>query len=334
MTEISGLRWPSLMLLLLIAGGILLGCANGQLGDLTPVTLMLDWVPNTNHTGIYVALENGWYAEEGLQVEVVQPSEGSTPVQVAAAGKADFAISYQEEATNARVESIPLVSIAAIIQHNTSGFAAPTSKGISRPRDFEGKRYGAWGSPMERAMLDALMSCDGGDVDKVEFVNVGWADYFVVTERDVDFAWIFYGWTGIEANLRGKPLDIVMLKDWGRCVPDYYTPIIVTSEAEIAEKPEVVRGFIAATARGYEYAIEHPDESAEILLRHAPESDPELVMRSQLWLSRQYRADASRWGEQELDVWQRYADWMVEQGVLSTSIDAAQAFTNDYLPAK
>ena len=323
-----------LVLFLLFGGGMLLGCARSQPGDLMPVTMMLDWVPNTNHTGIYVALENEWYAEEGLQVEVVQPSEGSTPVQVVAAGRADFAISYQEEATHARAESIPVISIAAILQHNTSGFAAPVSRGITRPRDYEGKRYGAWGSPMENAMLEALMSCDGGDVDMVEFVNVGWADYFVVTERDVDFAWIFYGWTGIEAELRGKPLDMVMLSDWEHCVPDYYTPIIVTSEAEIAEKPDVVRRFLRATARGYEYAIEEPDESAEILLKHAPESDPDLVRRSQAWLSQQYRADAPRWGEQKLEVWERYADWMYDKGILPASIDAAAAFSNEYLPGR
>jgi ABC-type nitrate/sulfonate/bicarbonate transport system substrate-binding protein len=324
-------RRVGLALVVVLGAALLAGCAAKPAGPI-PVTMMLDWVPNTNHTGIFVALEKGWYDEEGLKVEVVQPAEGSTPVQVVAAGKADFVISYQEEMTHARAENIPVVSLAAIIQHNTSGFASPKEKGITRPKDFEGKRYGAWGSPIERAMLEVLMACDGGDVDKVEFVNVGWADYFVVTERDVDFAWIFYGWTGIEAELRGKPLNIVMLWDWAHCVPDYYTPVLATSEKEIQEKPDVVRRFMRATARGYQFAIEHPEEAAEILIKHAPESNPDLIRRSQAWLSREYQADAPRWGEQSLEVWKRYADWMYEKGVLPRNIDASKAFTNEFLP--
>lgn len=320
-----------ILIMIVALAGLMAGCGSGE-GE--KVTVMLDWVPNTNHTGLYVALDKGWYEDAGLDVDFVQPGEGSTPVQVVAAGKADFAVSYQEEMTYARAEGLPVVSVAAIIQHNTSGFAAPASKGITRPRDFEGKRYGAWGSPMEEAMLTALMACDGADVDQVEFVNVGWADYFVVTERDVDFAWIFYGWTGIEAGLRGEPLDIVMLRDWDQCVPDYYTPVLITSESEIAAKRDLVERFVAATARGYEHAIASPTEAAEILINYAPESDPELIRASQAWLSQEYQADAPRWGEQALSTWQRYADWMYEQGLLEATIDGAKAFSNAFLPAE
>jgi ABC-type nitrate/sulfonate/bicarbonate transport system substrate-binding protein len=297
-----------------------------------PVMVMLDWFPNTNHTGLYVALEQGWYADEGLDVQIVEPAEGSTLVQVVAAGQADFGISHQEEVSHARAEEIPIVSVAAIIQHNTSGFASPADRNIHRPKDFEGKRYGSWGSPSERAVLDVLMACDGGDVNEVEFIDIGWADYFTVVERDVDFAWIFYGWTGIEAELRGMPLDIVMLSDWSECVPDYYTPVIITSEENIAEKPELVRSFLAATSRGYEFAIANPAEAAEMLLKQAPESNAELVRRSQEWLSPHYQADASRWGDQKLEIWQGYADWMADRELLPRHIDAEAAFTNEFLP--
>lgn len=298
----------------------------------TPVVVMLDWFPNTNHTGLYVALDKGWYTEEGLAVEMVQPAEGSTLVQVVAAGQADFGISYQEEVSHARAEDVPIVSIAAIIQHNTSGFASPQDRGITRPKDFEGKRYGSWGSPIERAVLDVLMACDGGDVNEVEFIDIGWADYFTVVERDVDFGWIFYGWTGVEAELRETPVDIVMLSDWSDCVPDYYTPVIITSEQNIAQKPELVRSFMAAIARGFEFAIGNPTEAADILLKYAPESNPDLVHRSQEWLSPQYQADAARWGEQKLEVWQGYADWIADRELLPRHIDAEKAFTNEFLP--
>jgi ABC-type nitrate/sulfonate/bicarbonate transport system substrate-binding protein len=321
------------LLVVLLASAV--GCQGAQPPATEPpetVLVMLDWFPNTNHTGLYVALDQGWYSEAGLDVEIVQPAEGSTLVQVVAAGQADFGISHQEEVSHARAEELPIVSVAAIIQHNTSGFASPQDRGIERPKDFEGKRYGSWGSPSERAVLDVLMACDGGDVDEVEFIDIGWADYFTVVERDVDFAWIFYGWTGVEAELRGAPLNIVMLSDWTDCVPDYYTPVIITSEENVAEQPELVRSFMDATSRGYDFAIANPAEAAEMLLKHAPESNADLVKRSQEWLSPRYQADATRWGEQELAIWQGYADWMADRGLLPSHIDAAAAFTNEFLP--
>ena len=330
----AGRRWGrvSVLIVLVLAA---VGCQAGgpaTTAPPTPVVAMLDWFPNTNHTGLYVALEKGWYVDEGLEVEIVQPGEGSTLVQVVAAGQADFGISYQEEVSHARAEDVPIVSIAAIIQHNTSGFASPKDRGISRPSEFEGRRYGGWGSPVERAVLEVLMECDGADVEQVEFIDIGWADFFTVVQRDVDFAWIFYGWTGVEAELRGTPLDMVMLSDWTECVPDYYTPVIITSEQHVAEEPDVVRSFMAATARGYEFAIANPAEAAEILLKHAPESNPDLVRRSQEWLSPRYQADAGRWGEQSVEIWQGYADWMSDRELLPRRIDVEKAFSNEFLP--
>ena len=124
--------------------------SSGESGPLEAVTLVLDWVPNTNHTGLYAALENGYYEEEGLDVEIVQPSVGGS-ADLIAAGQGEFGISYQEQVTIARTttDPLPVKAIAAIIQHNTSGFASPSDKNINRPKDFEGKKYGGWGSPQK-----------------------------------------------------------------------------------------------------------------------------------------------------------------------------------------
>lgn len=314
--------------------GLTAACGNQPAPAAVPLakaTVMLDWVPNTNHTGLYVAVDRGYYKDQGLVVTIVEPAQGSVE-QVVAAGQAEFGISLQEQVTNARAEGVPIVSIAAIIQHNTSGFASPLSKGITRPKDFEGKRYGAFGSPTEKQVLDVLMTCDGGDVNKVQFVDIGSSDFFVATQRDVDFAWIFHGWTGIEAELRGVPLNYVALQDWAQCVPDYYTPVLITGEQTISDNPELVRRFLAATSRGYQFAIDRPEESAAILVKYSPESNLELVRRSQNWLSPRYAQGAARWGEQKLDVWQAYGDWMADQGLLAKRTDPAKAFTNDFLP--
>jgi ABC-type nitrate/sulfonate/bicarbonate transport system substrate-binding protein len=320
--------------LVLIALLVAAGCAGAPATPkaLQKVTVMLDWVPNTNHTGLYVALDKGWYRDQGLDVQIIQPGEGGTPVQVVAAGKAEFGISYQEETSLARAQDVPVVSIAAIIQHNTSSFAAPAAKGIKRPKDLEGKKYGAFGSPIEKAVLDVLMKCDGGDVNQVDFVDIGTSDFFVATQRDVDFAWIFDGWTGIEAGLRGVELTEVRLADWTNCLPDYYTPILVTGESLIARQPDLVKRFMAATSKGYQFAITNPKEAADILIKATPETNPKLVQESQAWLAKQYQADARRWGEQKLEIWKGYGDWMADRGLLPKRIDPAKAFTNQFLP--
>jgi ABC-type nitrate/sulfonate/bicarbonate transport system substrate-binding protein len=308
----------------------LVGCRPATEAD--RVVLMLDWVPNTNHTGIYVALDQGWYQEQGIELEIIQPAESGVE-QVVGAGQAQFGISFAEWLTAARAQGVPIVSLAAIIQHNTSGFASPAEKGLTRPNDLEGQRYGGSGLEIERAMLQALMACDGADVNKVEFVDVGFADFFVVTQEEVDFTWIYYAWTGIEAEVRGMPINVIWLEDYLECVPDYYTPIIITNENLIAENPDLVRRFMAATARGYQYAIDNPEEAAEILNRYA-EADEELVRRSQVWLSPRYADDAPRWGEQQLAVWQRFIEWMYANELIPEPIAPEAVFTNEFLPTE
>jgi len=274
----------------------------------------------------------GWYREEGVDLQVVTPGTDPNTLVLVAAGRAQFGISFQEHMTSARTEGIPVVSVAAIIQHNTSGFAS-IGKGIRSARDFAGKRFGGWGFPMERAILKAMMERDGADVDDVEFVTIpGSVDLVTMLTRDIDFTWIYYGWQGIDAQLRGVQLDVVMMDQYFDAVPDYYTPVLVTSEALIASDPELVRAVVHATARGYTYAAEHPDEAAEILLKYAPENDPQLVRESQRWLSPRYIDDAPYFGYQRLEVWQAFGDWMYKNGLIREPFDAQAAFTNEFLP--
>ena len=293
-------------------------------------TLSLDWVPNTNHTGLYVALEKGWYTEEGIDLDIQIPSDPAAALKQVASGHTEFGVSFQEEVTIARSNDIPVVSIAAIIQHNTSAFVALKGRGITRARDFEGKIYASYGLPLERAILKGLMACDGADVDKLEFVDVGFDAFPALIGERVDLAWIFLAWDGIQAQNMGKELDAIEL--YGSCVPDYYTPLLISGAKTLAERPELVRRFLRAASRGYEYAISHPKEGAEILLKHSPESDPDLVKPSQAWLSPRYQDDAAKWGVQDPQVWQEFTTWMAENGLLDKEIEPDEAFTNDFLP--
>ncbi|MFC2031959.1 ABC transporter substrate-binding protein [Chloroflexota bacterium] len=322
----------SLIIVLLIITLITTACGSPADEELTPVTFMLDWVPNTNHTGIFVAEANGYFEEAGLAVKIIQPGE-VYPEAAVASGVADFGISFQEMVTLARTDDVPIVSIAAVLQHNTSGFASAADLNVTSPAGFEGLRYGSFGTPFEDPTLEVLMNCAGGDFGQLEIVNTGWADPLaLIAEGQIDMAWIFYGWQGFQAQQQGVDINVVMMKDYFDCIPDYYTPVVIASADTIANRPKVVKALLEALSRGYDFAIQNPGEAAELLLTAVPELDTELVKASQDWLSEYYQADAPRWGEQKESVWQGYTDWMVENGILPTSISLSDAFPNKFLP--
>jgi len=300
--------------------------------ELKKITVVLDWVPNTNHTGIYAADANGYYAEEGLEVDIIQPTEGGS-TDLIAAGKGEFGVSYQEQITYARTADTPLpvVAIAAVIQHNTSGFASPVEKNIKTPADFEGKIYGGWGSPMEDAVLKALMKKYDADFSKLEIVNIGASDFFTSVTKDVDFSWIYYGWDGISAEVKNFKINFILLQDLDPLL-DFYTPVIITSEKTINENPELIKKFLRATSKGYEFAISNPVEAAKILTDRVPELDKNIIAASQAYLAEQYKGDANRWGEMKESIWGTFGNWMYENNLISIKLDASKAFTNEFLP--
>jgi len=330
MKGLSAIVSSILLLLLVIVPTVACGSAAPEVS--TPVTFLLDWVPNTNHTGIFVAKDKGYFEEAGLDVEIITPGE-VYPEAAVAGGAADFGISFQESVTLARAEDAPIVSIAAVLQHNTSGFASLATMNVTSPADFEGLRYGAWGSPSEIPTLKALMEGSGADFDKLEMVTTGFSDALaLIAEKQVDLVWIYYGWQGIQAEEKGIALSVVMMEDYFDCVPDFYTPVVITSESTIENKPELVESMLAALSRGYTFAAEHPDEAADILLGAVPELDSALVKKSQRWISEYLVAEAPRWGEQKASVWQDYADWMVKNDIVTTPVVVEDAFTNRFLP--
>ena len=256
---------------------MLSGCGSSKKSEgeegLEKVKVILDWTPNTNHTGIYVAKEKGYFKDLGLDVEIIQPSEGSS-LQLVSAGKGDFAITYQEDLTYARTSDspMPVKAIATIIQHNTSGFASPKEKNIKTVKDFEGKVYGGFGGPSEKAILQAVMEKAGADFSKLTTVDVGTEDFFIATKNNLDFEWTFEGWTNISAKLRNFDINYIPLRELDERL-DYYTPIIASSESTLNEKSDMVKKFMEATSKGYEFAINNPEESAEILVKEVPEID-------------------------------------------------------------
>jgi ABC-type nitrate/sulfonate/bicarbonate transport system substrate-binding protein len=299
------------------------------------ITFVLDWTPNTNHTGIYVALQKGWFEEAGLKVDVVQPPEGGSALLVAS-GKAQFAVTAQDSIAPALTgeNAMPLTTVAAILQHNTSGIVSRAGEGMDTPRGLEGHKYATWDSPVEKATIRQVMAADGGDFDKVELIPSTVTDEVsALKSGDVDAIWIFYGWAGIACEVAGLPIDYFDFADFDP-VLDFYTPIIVSNNDWLADNPETAKAFLAALSRGYEYAAENPKEAADILMEAAPElkSNAELVYRSQEYLAGEYIADAARWGEIDPDRWGGYFTWLNDNGLMETPLDPGMGFTNEYLP--
>lgn len=317
-----------------VALGLLVVTGCGSSGDrpeppLRSVTVVLDWTPNTNHTGLYLAKAQGAYAAAGLDVQIIEPGQegGLGPV---AAGAAEFAISYAEQLLPARAAGTPVVSVAAILTTNTSSLVAPGDRGITRPRDLEGKVYGSYGGPIEEPLVKALVRCDGGDPEKVRFVDAGNADYAVgFRRRAYDAIWAFDGWDVIRLRDVGKQsLTTIALRDHFDCIPDWYTPIVAASERLLADDPKLVRAFLAATAAGYRAAVADPQAAADALLDAAPESDRALVERSARFLAPFYAVTPTGWRSQDPAVWRAFTTFLQDNGIVPASLRPADAFTN------
>lgn len=316
-----------LLAILIIASIALTGCSQKNPSD---ITVVLDWTPNTNHTGLYVALDKGYFADEGLNVEIIQPANG-TAEQLVAANTAQFGISYQENVTFARAAGVPIVSIAAVIQHNTSGFISPKSEGITRPADFAGKKYGGWGTDIETALVKHLMVEDGANPDEVNIITMGDTEFFAACDADeIDFGWAYEAWTLQDAMIKGIDVNYFSMISFSETL-DFYTPVIITNENNIAENKKTVEKFMRAVKKGYEYAIQHPLISANILVEQVPELDKELVALSQEFLMTKYQDDAKKWGWQEKSRWDNYTNWLYENGLIDTNINTEDAFTNDFI---
>lgn len=320
---------------------LLVGCAGSDGPDdgaaepsLREVRVMLDWTPNTNHAGMYLARSEGHYAAAGLDVTIVQPGATSDPNQAVGAGTVDFGVSAAEQLVPARAEGVPVVSIAAIIEHNTSSLLSLSTTGITRPAALEAHTYGAFGYTFEEALIHELVACDGGDPAEVTFTQVGEADYRQgLTSGHYDTVWVFDAWDVIRLrDLDGLDVDVIRFADHLDCIPDWYTPILVTGEDHIENDPDLVAAFLEATAQGYREAMADPDAAAKALLDAADGLDPELVGRSMDYLSTRYTSDPARWGHQDRAVWDRFVGFLETEEIVEPGFDTDAAYTNRFLP--
>jgi len=334
-------RGTVFIVLTLIVGMLLSACATeettainapGPIGTpvVTEVSLALDWFPNSNHAGFYMARGKGYYLDEGLEVNIFVPANPEDVLKTVGAGRDNFGVSYQAEVLLARGEGVPVKSIAAMVQHPLNSVMVLEESGISRPSDLAGKKVGITGIPFEEALFSAMLEYDGISLDDVTLVNVGFDLAPALIGKKVD-AIVGAYWTheSIVMEIQGFDLNILRMEDWG--VPDFYELVLVASEDTVDNEPDVVQRFLRATARGFTDAITDPQGAVDILVAANPETDSVLETKSIGLLAPMWTEGAPTFGWQTRERWQSLAQWMKDEGLLSVEVDEGQAFTSDLL---
>lgn len=287
--------------------------------------IALDWTPNTNHTGLYVALENGYFSEQGLDVKIVQPSEDSTSTLVANQ-RADLGVYFQPNMVKRLNKGEPITAVAAITEHNNVGLMSLKSLGATTPRDLHAKRYSTWEDPVDDKIVESIVGAPlnpipGESTDATTALRMNQFDYIIA----------YYSWDGIHAGLKGVETSFFYLKD-ANPIFDYYAPVLIANNDKLASEPERYKKALTAIAQGYKYASANPAQSAEILIKHAPEINHELAHASQNYMSSQYLAADGSWGHFDYARWDRFFAWVHEQGLSDKPFAPQAGVSNDYLP--
>lgn len=314
---------------------------------MSEIELALDWTPNTNHTGIYVARANGHYKKAGLDVRVRSPAEDGydqTPAKRVATGASTVAIAPSESAISYQThpEYSSLVAIAAVCQQDTSAIVALGDSRIERPADLDGRTYASYDARFEDHIVEQLIRNDGGEGD-IEIITPPKLGIFeTLVDGDADATWVFMPWEGALAEQDGTALTPFYLDEYD--VPYGYTPVMLARPDTVEKRSEALAAFLDATAEGYEFAAERPAEAAAILGETAegPETldDEAFLERSQRELSGHYLTEDGTWGWMEHDRWSQFVAWLAEAEILTTTegegipadeLDPAALYTNELL---
>ncbi len=317
-----------LLLAVMLCFGVT-GCTKDD--GLEEITLVLDWTPNTNHAGLFVAQEEGFFEDAGLKVNIIQPPEGGAEALVAS-GKAQFGISFQDSMAPAlsAEEPLDIVAVAAVCQHNLSGIISRADKNIYTFSDLEGKSYATWGSPIEQSIIKHCMEEEGADFNKLNMIDSTVTDVLAALGTDmVDTVWVYEYWDVIKAEIEGfdfSYIDFISADD----MLDYYTPVIITSGKYAESNGDVVKRFLTAVKRGYELTAADTAVAAEALLKADETLDGELVARSLNLLQNYFLDDNGDWGNIDKDRWNGFYSWLYENKLISKSLEDT-GFNTEFL---
>lgn len=325
-----------LLIVALIASiaSVLVACKDDE-EDPAKITFVLDWAPNTNHVGLYVAKHLGYYAEEGLDVTFVQPGTTGCSADVST-GVGQFGIDFQEQMIYNEQNKVNVTAVAAVIQHNTSGILVKGE--VDSLADLNGKKYATWGLAGEEAIVRHYLAESGVNVDSVGFVPNTVQNIVAEFQNPagVDCLWSYAGWDVTKLRIENIAHTFFRMSD-DIPVLDYYTPVIIANNDYLKNNAESARKFLKATAKGYQYAIANPRSAADMLMEQNPELkvDPELIYASMEMLKGEYQADAPQWGYIDQARWDAFFDlmWELRTAGMNGPVTDGYGFSNAFLPA-
>ena len=294
------------------------------------VKLALDWYPNANHIGLYIAEDKGYFSDENLEVEIYTPSDPSTVLQTVASGSDDFGINYQPDVLIARDEGVPVISVLGMVQHPLNSMMMLESKGYDSPSDLVGKKIGFPGIPWNEHALSTMLQFDGlSGLEDVELVNVGWElGSSIMSDRVDAIIGAYFTHESISLGNEGYPVTVLRMEDWG--VPDYYELVLVTSEGYISDNEDIVKRFTRAVSKGYSDAILDPQAGIDILQKYVPELDENIDRPGADLLKQLWQDETGKFGSQKESKWIGFSQWMKENDIINDDLDVSSAYTNKY----
>lgn len=303
-------------------------------GSAQRVSVMLDWVPNADHVGIYQGLAEGDFTKAGIDLHLQVPSDPATPLELVATGKVDAAISYEPEVMLARNRGLPLVSVAALVQKPLTSLISLAAKKVTGVSSLRGKTVGDAGIAYQHAYLSTILTHAGVSPSRVREVNVGAGLVPAMLSGRVDAT--LGGYWNVEAlqlRQRGKRANVLRVDQLG--VPTYDELVLVVTRKLISTKPDLVRRLVQAMARGYESVRRDPQAAAQSLVRANPGLDQHLALAgTQATLADFFPAGGKPWGFQDPAQWNAYGQWMLSNHLIRDPNAILNASTNELLAGK
>lgn len=327
--------------LLVFAILLLIGCSTEKIDNkneknsevaLKKVDFLLDWVPNTNHTGLFVAKEKGYFAEEGIKLDIKQPANESTSALIIN-NKAPMGIYFQDYLATKLSKGAGITAIAAIIENNTSGIISNRKYKVKNPKNLEGLSYGTWDDPIELAMLKIIIENQNGDFSKIKKIPNGDDNSITSIANGVfDSANVYYAWDKIMADHLNIETNFFYYKDYAEEL-NFYSPIIIANNEYLRNNADEAKKILRAIKKGYQYAMDNPVEAADILIKNAPELENkrDFIIDSQKYLAKEYASDKDKWGYIDAKRWNKFYNWLNSNNLLKNPIPENTGFSNDYL---
>lgn len=296
--------------------------------------LALDWTPNINHIGFFVAQHKGFYEGANLDVTISDPSADNyavTPAKKVELGQADFALCPMESIISYRTKTrpFPLQAIAAIFQEDVSAIAVLKNSSIKSPRDLDGKSYASYHARYEDAIVRQMIKNDGGQGNISIDYPAKLGIWETILQQKTDATWIFMNWEGIEATTQNVDLQCFKMADYG--IPYSYSPVIAANADKIATHVTAYHAFLAATRQGYLNAVRHPAKAVEILQQLVPQKERAIDLQRCLNYSALYFGSINNWGVMEQENVQTFLDWIYQNELEKVRLTVDDLVTNDLL---